>query len=627
MRECTRISSRVGKCFFSLYFLLVHAMVAQGLPVTVMDPGNDPLALTVEAADTILELKEEILTARGYPVEEQVLVYDGSRLADSSTIEENAIVSDGVLYLTLETGEGMGISNVTLGPETLEIDTNRMTMGISHVLEHSPELTDPAVWNSEAEIVATSAADTLTIPAPEEASAFYRVRERNPRPPVTQYEGYELIWHDEFEGPDINPENWEHHLGDGSLYGLPPGWGNAEMQIYTAEPANSSIVGDGEGNSVLLIQGQQDPIDGGITSAKLVTQDLQSFRYGRIEARIRLPFSKGAWPAFWMLGINQPIVPWPGCGEIDIMEMLGGEEDTIHGTVFYIDADRQPGGSTDFVTNPSGLYSDAYHIYRIDWTPTEITWSVDGVPYHTTLLEDDMKEFQRGFYLILNLAVGGFWPGNPDRTSVFPMRMFVDWVRAYRDVDLVDPGEPALDVEEETIDVIIFDGSAAIKEGFEPFQNLATKTWGPGAPEGMLSFEAVDGTYSVLDQWKSNGYGGMWWVFTDPLDANKVVPQDLSAYEGGNLVMALKVPETVAFYFEVKLESSGPFGKVNLLDYTPVPLSGGFAEYTIPLADFTSQGFDLTKVTIPLGLWNPQSEQGVYVDAEVLIDNVHWTLP
>jgi hypothetical protein len=235
------------------------------------------------------------------------------------------------------------------------------------------------------------------------------------------------------------------------------------------------------------------------------------------------------------------------------------------------------------------------------------------------------------FYLILNIAVGGFWPGNPDATSVFPMRMFVDWVRVYTDPDLVDPGEPPLDIEEETIDEIVFDGSEAIQNGFEPFAGLVTKTWGPGSPEGDLSPEAVDGDFSVLDRWNNSGYGGMWWQFEDPLNPGELAPKDLSAYEGGNLVMALKVPETVTYYFEVKLESeftSGPpFGSVNLLDYTPVPLEGGFMEYTIPLSDFTEKGFNLELVTIPFALWNPQSAPGVYVEAEVLIDNVHWTLP
>jgi hypothetical protein len=123
----------------------------------------------------------------------------------------------------------------------------------------------------------------------------------------------------------------------------------------------------------------------------------------------------------------------------------------------------------------------------------------------------------------------------------------------------------------------------------------------------------------------------MWWQIASPTNENVVVPTDMSAYAGGNLVFALQVSTNVTEAFEVKLESqtligSKPFGNVNLLDYTPVPLSGGFAEYTIPLADFTIEGLDLSQVAIPFSLWNPKDSSG-YVAAEVLIDNIHWTLP
>jgi hypothetical protein len=244
-----------------------------------------------------------------------------------------------------------------------------------------------------------------------------------------------------------------------------------------------------------------------------------------------------------------------------------------------------------------------------------------------------MKEFQRGFYIILNIAVGGFWPGYPDETSVFPMRMFVDYVRVYRDINLVDPGEPPLDIDEETLGQYVFDGSEAIQNGFAPFEYTATKTYGPGAPTGVLSSNAVDGAWSVDLTWKAGSFGGMWWQTASPTNENEVVPADMSAYAGGNLVFALQVSTNVTHYFEVKMESEflngGPNGKVNLLDYTPVPLSGGFMEYTIPLDDFVNQtyGLNLSEVIIPFSLWNPQSAPGVYVAAEVLIDNIHFTAP
>ena len=594
------------------------------------------MPLTVEGTNIIEDVKQQIFVARGYPVAQQVLVYDGRRLADTSphynsTVAENGISTNDLLYLTVDAGLPLTISSISTITGMVEVVSSNMTAGLTHALEQSPSLV-PTVWSNVLEDIVILPAPTWLLPLPPNSESFYRIRVIDTVPPVTEYPGYELVWNDEFDGPGINPTNWWHQLGDGTLYGHPPGWGNAELQIYTNASENSCIVDDWEGNSVLLIQAIQGAGSNDYTSARMVTDGLQSFRYGRIEARIRLPYSQGAWPAFWMLGTNIPVVNWPGCGEIDIMEMLGGEEDTIHGTAIYVDDDHLLASSSGVETMTPGLFSDDYHIYGIDWTPTNMTWHIDGVAYHTTPLSDDMKEFQRGFYIILNLAVGGFWPGYPDGTSVFPMRMFVDYVRVYRDLGLVDPGEPPLDIDEESLGQYVFDGSEAIQNGFAPFEYTATKFYGGGAPTGVLSSNAVDGTWSVQATWNSSGFGGMWWQIANPTNENEVVLTDLTAYAGGNLVVALKVPPTVTYYFEVKMESEalgggGPFGKVNLLDYTPVPLSGGLVEYTIPIADFTTTPNNLnhSEVIIPFALWNPQSAPGVYVDAEVLIDNIHFT--
>jgi hypothetical protein len=209
--------------------------------------------------------------------------------------------------------------------------------------------------------------------------------------------------------------------------------------------------------------------------------------------------------------------------------------------------------------------------------------------------------------------------------------MYVDYVRVYRDLSLVDPGEPALDIDEETLGQYIFDGSEAIQNGFTPFEYTTTKTYGPGSPTGALSSNAVDGVWSVDLAWKGGSFGGMWWQIASPTNENEVAPADMSAYAGGNLVFAIQVPPEVDYFFEVKLESErlngGPYGNVNLLDYTPVPIGGGFMEYTIPLADFTVEGFNLSEVVIPFSLWNPQSDPGVYEAAAVRVDNIHFTLP
>lgn len=620
LRRIEFVSSRrwQSSAFSALFLLLIAApALAQGFNVSVVDPGNAPLPLTVEATNVIQDLKQQLFVARGYPVAQQVLVYNERRLADSSTVAGNCISTNDVLYLTLDNGLSLHISSISVITGIVEIVTTQMTAGITQIIEQSPSLLLPAAWTNASEGFAASSGTNWILAMPPGAeSSFYRIRESNPDPLVTEYPGYELFWHDEFEGSCINPTNWWHQLGDGSLYGLPPGWGNAELQTYTAAPENSSIVDDGEGNSVLLIQAVPGAGSNEYTSARLVTDGLQAFRFGRIEARIRLPYSQGAFPAFWMLGTNQPVVNWPGCGEIDIVEMLGNEEDTVHGTAIFVNQDHVLAITSGTATNTPGLFSDDYHIYGIDWTPTNVTWSVDGVAYHTTPINADMKEFQRGFYLLMNLAVGGSWPGYPDGSSVFPMRMFVDYVRVYTDLSLVDPGEPPLDIDEETLNAFLFDASDAIQEGFTPFENVDTIVYGPAAPVIAPSTNAVDGLWSVQATYPQASWGGMYFQLA--------TPADMSAYTNGNLVVALKVPGNLTA-FEVKLESpSQQSGSVNLFDYTPVLINADFDEYTIPLADFTAQNFNLSNVSIPFALWNPQSASGP-VAAEVLIDNIHFT--
>jgi beta-glucanase (GH16 family) len=620
-RRVEFVSSRCWRsvAFSSLFFLLAVAPVlAQGFDVSVLDPGNAPLPLTVEATNVIQDLKQQIFVARGYPVAQQVLVYNERRLPDNSSLADHCISTNDILYLTVDTGLPLEITSFSVDSGVMDLVGSGLTHGITLLAQQTPSLPIPAIpvaWSNVAINFVTSPTTNLTLAMPAYDAAFYRLSELDPDPPITEYPGYELIWHDEFKGPGINPTNWWHQLGDGTLYGLAPGWGNAELQIYTDASENSRIVTDCDGNSALLIEAIQGASND-YTSARLVTDGLQAFRFGRIEARIRLPYSQGAFPAFWMLGTNQPVVSWPGCGEIDIVEMLGNEEDTVHGTAIYVNEDHVLGSTSGTNMMLSGLFSDDYHIYGIDWTPTNVTWSVDGVAYHATPVNADMKEFQRGFYLLMNLAVGGNWPGYPDTSSVFPMRMFVDYVRVYTDLSLVDPGEPPLDIDEETLNAFLFDASDAIQEGFTPFENVVTVVYGPAAPTIAPSSNAVDGVWSVQATYPDASWGGMYFELASP--------QDMSAYTNGNLVVALKVPGNLTA-FEVKLESPGQqSGAVNLFDYTPVAINADFDEYTIPLADFTAQNFDLSNVAIPFALWNPQGASGA-VAAEVLIDNIHFT--
>ena len=237
---------------------------------------------------------------------------------------------------------------------------------------------------------------------------------------------WRLVWSDEFNGaPGTPPERakWVYDLGGG-------GWGNQELEVYTDSRGNS--LQDGRGN--LVIQAlERSP--GQFTSARLKTQDKFSAEYGRVEARIKIPYGQGIWPAFWMLGANVTTAGWPACGEIDIMENIGREPSTVHGTVHGPGYSGAHGIGRPFAL-ASGRFADDYHVYAIEWAPQRIDFLVDGTRYHTvtpaSLPPGAKWVFDQPFFLILNVAVGGAWPGNPDATSVFPQRMLVDYVRVYR---------------------------------------------------------------------------------------------------------------------------------------------------------------------------------------------------
>ena len=257
---------------------------------------------------------------------------------------------------------------------------------------------------------------------------------------------WELVWSDEFEGaagtlPD--PSIWTPEIGDGTANGI-PGWGNAERQTYTDDPVNLAL--DGEGNLVIRAvetDGDAPPCYYGApceySSARIITAGALEVLYGRIEARIKIPYGQGLWPAFWMLGNDIGEVGWPESGEIDIMENVGREPGTVHGTIHgpgYSGA----GGIGRGTSLPAGqAFADDFHVFAIEWWPERITWSVDGVEY-STLTPADLPSgarwvFDHPFFVILNVAVGGHWPGYPDETTTFPQEMVVDYVRVYQAPD------------------------------------------------------------------------------------------------------------------------------------------------------------------------------------------------
>jgi beta-glucanase (GH16 family) len=247
--------------------------------------------------------------------------------------------------------------------------------------------------------------------------------------PVGAGEGWELVWSDEFDGETINPDNWAYEFGGW-------GWGNGEAQYYTDRPENARVE-----NGLLVIEARFEKYeDKYYTSARLVTQDLQEFQYGRIEARAKVPEGAGLWPAFWMLGSDferNPDDPfdsnWPQSGEIDIMEYVGREPDLIFGTV------HGPGyagaGSLGRWNRQDYPIADEFHTYAIEWDETGITWFYDGEPYYT-LTPDGVGSrewvFDKEFFLLLNLAIGGNFGGVIGMDTKFPANFYVDYVRVYQ---------------------------------------------------------------------------------------------------------------------------------------------------------------------------------------------------
>jgi beta-glucanase (GH16 family) len=243
-----------------------------------------------------------------------------------------------------------------------------------------------------------------------------------------------LIWSDEFQGPlgaSPNPRNWNFDTGGG-------GWGNEELESYTSRPANAEL--DGKGDMVIAARAETykgaDGITRHYTSARLQTLNKFQLQYGLVEARIQTPAGQGLLPAFWMLGKEayEGSEAWPACGEIDAMEVLGSEPNVVNGTL-HGPWSFAPGGLGGTMESPAAL-SSGFHVYGVEWSRERISFLLDGVRYATVkrseLPAGAAWPFDHPFFMLLNLAVGGSWPGSPNASTHFPAPMTVDWVRVWQ---------------------------------------------------------------------------------------------------------------------------------------------------------------------------------------------------
>ena len=241
-----------------------------------------------------------------------------------------------------------------------------------------------------------------------------------------------LVWSDEFGGSNGSaPDSSKWTLETGGN-----GWGNNELEYYTNRSQNAQIQ-----NGSLVITALKETYTGpdgvtrNYTSARMNTSGKFEQQYGRFEARIKIPYGQGMWPAFWMLGNNIDKAGWPACGEIDIMENIGKEPAIVHGTIHGPGYSGGAGIGSPF-SLASGRFADDYHLYAAEWEPNVIRFYVDSNLYATRTPADLPKGtkwvYDHPFFLILNLAVGGDWPGAPDNATVFPQTMLVDYVRVYK---------------------------------------------------------------------------------------------------------------------------------------------------------------------------------------------------
>jgi beta-glucanase (GH16 family) len=262
---------------------------------------------------------------------------------------------------------------------------------------------------------------------------IYRDPPPPPQPPPASPPGYALVWSDEFNGPDgsaPDSSKWTYDLGG-------KGWGNKELECYTNRLQNAQIQG---GNLVITAHKEAFPCSDGVsssyTSARLKTQGLFTQAYGRFEARIKIPAGQGMWPAFWMLGNDITSTGWPKSGEIDIMENIGKEPGTVHGSLHGPSTTSRTSDATAIFSLPAGQnLADAFHLYAVEWEPGVVRFYLDANLYATFTQSrwpaGGAWVFDHPFFIILSVAVGGTWPGSPHGTTQFPQQMLVDYVRVY----------------------------------------------------------------------------------------------------------------------------------------------------------------------------------------------------
>jgi beta-glucanase (GH16 family) len=307
---------------------------------------------------------------------------------------------------------------------------------------------------------------------------------------IPEYNGYDLLWNDEFNGDSLNTDIWNRELRQ-------PGWTNNELQEYTGSEENA-FIRDGK----LVIKAIKTTDKNGkpyYTSAKVTTQKKKDFMYGKVVVSAKVPEGKGLWPAIWMMPTDEGYYgQWPKCGEIDIMEVLGNQVDTAYATIHYGEPHAEQQGTKVL---SSGSFADGFHEYCVEWEPGEIRFYIDGELMHKvndwfTAVEGQEEKpypapFNQTFFVQMNLAVGGNWPGDPDETTDFSKAEFeIDYIRVYQkpqyDTDVKKPAKAFRDALE--------DGNLIYNGDFAETEDLTDDiNW------KFLLFQGGEGTAEIKD--------------------------------------------------------------------------------------------------------------------------------
>ncbi|MFO7659418.1 MAG: glycoside hydrolase family 16 protein [Candidatus Cloacimonadaceae bacterium] len=424
-----------------------------------------------------------------------------------------------------------------------------------------------------------------------------------PVPDDTTPANYTLVWADEFDQKSTSPDSdkWSYDIGYGGN-----GWGNDEWQLYTNSLDNVKVE---DGN--LVISAIWDSVNftapgkrnGSVTSARINTKNKFSFKYGNVQARIKIPTDMGMWPAFWMLGKNYDTAGWPYCGEIDIMEAspLLFNDKTAMFTVHWYDEELESHNSYGRTIQRSKALSDDYHVYEVEWDEQRIVGKIDGITYfHKVIDPTTMDEFLREFFLIFNVAVGGSLGGTPDATTNWPQSMYVDWVRVYQKEQSLIPIETfGIFTDETPVDAGLTVGLDAEIYVWE--NTLTGVTIPPYEGPNVIS-------------WTTTGVG---W-FGAGIQSN--TPLDLSGFAEGSIKFMIKMPANVTFKIGIN-------DAQNLESYVTFPANqnafglvrdGEWGQAVIPVSEIVGN-VDLQTLSYAFIIL----EEGG-VQCQFAIDDIYW---